>query len=89
MQIVSHYLTVDTADAIDILNITSAIQQTVAATGIRQGYVVVPEKPPIRLFRDDYITAIFQAKTGPVESDNWHTQARKFKSVRSSFLDKH
>ena len=41
MQIVSHYLTVDTADAIDILNITSAIQQTVEATGIRQGYVVV------------------------------------------------
>ena len=41
MQIVSHYLTVDTADKIDILNITSAIQQTVESTGIRQGYVVV------------------------------------------------
>ncbi|MEM1250944.1 MAG: secondary thiamine-phosphate synthase enzyme YjbQ [Cyanobacteria bacterium P01_H01_bin.21] len=41
MQIVSHYLTVDTADSIDILNITSAIQQTVESTGIRQGYVVV------------------------------------------------
>ena len=41
MQIVSHYLTVDTADSIDILNITSAIQQTVEAAGIRQGHVVV------------------------------------------------
>ncbi len=41
MQIVSHYLTFDTADTIDILNITSAIQQQVDAAKVKQGHVVV------------------------------------------------
>lgn len=41
MQIVSHYLTFDTADTIDLLNITLAIQQQVTATGVTQGHVVV------------------------------------------------
>ena len=41
MQMVAHYLTVDTTDAIDILNITAAIQQQVDAAGVQQGQVVV------------------------------------------------
>lgn len=41
MQFTSHYLTFDTTDAIDILNITAAIQQWVTAVGIMQGHVVV------------------------------------------------
>ncbi|ESA32344.1 secondary thiamine-phosphate synthase enzyme [Leptolyngbya sp. Heron Island J] len=41
MQIVSHYLKFDTADTIDILNITSAIQQQVEVAAIRQGHVVI------------------------------------------------
>ncbi len=41
MQIVSHYLTFDTAEAIDIVNITAAIQHQVEAVGIRQGHVVI------------------------------------------------
>ncbi|NEQ48984.1 MAG: YjbQ family protein [Leptolyngbya sp. SIO3F4] len=41
MQLVSHYLTFDTADAIDILNITADIQQQVTAAGVMQGNVVV------------------------------------------------
>ena len=41
MHFVSHYLTFDTADTIDILNITAAIQQQVAAAGVSQGHVVI------------------------------------------------
>lgn len=41
MQLVSHYLTFDTTDAVDILNITEAIQQHVKATGVTQGHVVI------------------------------------------------
>ena len=41
MQIVSHYLTFDTTDAIDIVDITSAIQQQVDAASITQGHVVI------------------------------------------------
>ncbi|MEM7065303.1 MAG: secondary thiamine-phosphate synthase enzyme YjbQ [Cyanobacteria bacterium P01_B01_bin.77] len=41
MQMVSHYLTFDTVDAIDILDITSAIQQQIDTTQITQGHVVV------------------------------------------------
>ena len=41
MQLVSYYLTFDTADAIDILNITAAIQQQVAAASVSQGHVVI------------------------------------------------
>mgnify|MGYP001799974395 FL=1 len=41
MQLVSHYLTFDTTEAIDILDITADIQQQVTATGVTQGHVVV------------------------------------------------
>jgi len=41
MQLVSHYLTFDTTEAIDILDITADIQQQVAAIGVTQGHVVV------------------------------------------------
>ncbi|MBE9070293.1 YjbQ family protein [Leptolyngbya cf. ectocarpi LEGE 11479] len=41
MQIVSHYLTFDTADAIDILDITETIQQQIDTAKITQGHVVV------------------------------------------------
>ena len=41
MQIVSHYLLFDTADTIDILNITSAIQQQVTVAKVSQGHVVI------------------------------------------------
>ncbi|MBX2862765.1 MAG: secondary thiamine-phosphate synthase enzyme YjbQ [Leptolyngbyaceae cyanobacterium MAG.088] len=41
MQIVSHYLVFDTTEAIDIVNITSAIQEKVKAAGVSQGHVVV------------------------------------------------
>ena len=41
MELVSHYLTFDTAEAIDIVDITAAIQQQVAAAGVSQGHVVV------------------------------------------------
>ena len=40
MQLVSHYLTFDTTEAIDILDITADIQQQVTATGVTQGHVV-------------------------------------------------
>ena len=41
MQLVSHYLTFDTTEAIDILDITADIQQQVTATGVTQGHVVL------------------------------------------------
>ena len=41
MQLVSRYLTFDTTDAIDILNITEAIQQQVTSVGVTQGHVVL------------------------------------------------
>ena len=41
MQLVSHYLTFDTTEAIDILDITADIQQQVTAIGVTQGHVVV------------------------------------------------
>ena len=41
MQLVSHYLTFDTTEAIDILDITADIQQQVTVTGVTQGHVVV------------------------------------------------
>ena len=41
MQLVSHFLTFDTTEAIDILDITADIQQQVTATGVTQGHVVV------------------------------------------------
>ncbi|MBT9311913.1 secondary thiamine-phosphate synthase enzyme YjbQ [Leptothoe kymatousa] len=41
MQLVSHYLTFDTAEAIDIVDITADIQRQVEAVGVSQGHVVV------------------------------------------------
>ncbi|MEL6232020.1 MAG: secondary thiamine-phosphate synthase enzyme YjbQ [Cyanobacteria bacterium J06627_3] len=41
MQLVSHYLTFDTTEAIDILDITADVQQQVTATGMTQGHAVV------------------------------------------------
>lgn len=41
MQFVSHYLTFDTAEAIDIVDITAEIQRQVESVGVIQGHVVV------------------------------------------------